>query len=136
MSPPVADRSPVHEDCAACGGYGRTPPTWQRCPICDGIGLVFVAGAPLFGCTMTLDKRKPGEIVTLGNGDRGRIIRHDKRGTPSTEIALIDDLFDVEDREPTRYPSSVGVRSVSSPAWFRVDVHDKTDALDPLQRGK
>lgn len=77
--------SPVELDCPDCAGGGwLIGSTWTVCARCDGKGKVWVVGAPSFGCKMTLGSRRLGEIVTLGNGDRGRILRHDKRATPTT----------------------------------------------------
>lgn len=129
--------SPVHRLCAACQGYGHRP-DGGMCLGCDGIGRVWMEGGPGFGCKMTLAGRKVGEIVTLGNMDRGRVVRHSKRGTPSTDIVLIDPLFDTEDARTTNYPSSTGVLSTMPANAQSEDTHGRTrsrqDQLDPLQR--
>lgn len=132
--------SPVEMDCQACGGGGWIiGGMWATCRVCDGTGKAWIPGAPLFGCSMTLAARKPGEIVTLGNGDRGRILRHDKRPPKTTAIALIDDFDGTESYVSTNYPSCVGVVSVSDPRWFTDDdahAHDRQDQTDPLRSRK
>lgn len=127
--------SPVQRLCD-CGGFGRRPPNWKLCPDCDGIGRVFIEGGPLFGCKMTLAGQKPGEVVTLGNGDRGRIVRHIRRGTPTTELAVIDAFYGTEDIDPTWYPSSTGVSSVESqrPVYDMANGIRAGEVHDPLQR--
>lgn len=130
--------SPVEEICSECTGYGRRGTDWMCCERCDGIGRVFIAGGPSFGCKLQLSGRKRGEIVTLGNGDRGRVVSHSKRGRPSTRIALIDELFETESPAPTEYPSSTGVRSTLPALAQRDDeagnARAKVDNMDPMQR--
>lgn len=132
--------TPVHRLCPSCCGYGRVNFELCRQPGCDGIGRIFVEGAPSFGCKTTLAEVDPGCIATLGNGDRGRIIRHVQRGehdTPTTEVALIDDFLETEDDTTTTYPSSTGVRSVSPTSRLRKpdgSGRGRQDHLDPLQR--
>ncbi len=130
--------SPVERDCPRCGGVG-----WERddmfkpCVMCDGIGRAWVEGAPLFGCKMVLGDRKVGEIVTIGNGERGRITRHDHRATPTTSVALIDEWTEKEADEATSYPSSVGISSVADPRWHKDDsghAHSREDQADPIRK--
>jgi hypothetical protein len=135
--------SPVYRKCQQCGGCGHIfpPPAdlaWLRCSICDGSGHQLVEGAPLFGCTMTLGSRKRGEIVTLGNGDRGRIQRHTKNGTPMTFITLIGDFDDVESTYTTMYPSSIGVSSVADARWCEDNDHqgERQDNEDPMRKAR
>lgn len=126
--------SPVERDCPSCDGFGRRG--WDICPRCDGVGHVFKEGGPLFGCRIALEDAKPGQIATIANGDRGRIIRHCQRGTPSTEVALIEPLFGEQDLLTTTYPSATGVISLSVDSWFydpHGDARAREDHLDPLQ---
>jgi hypothetical protein len=127
--------SPVQQLCTECNGYGRTG--FELCRSCDGIGRTWIAGGPAFGCRLTLADTKRGQIATLGNGDRGRVLRHCERG-PFTELMLLDPMFDTEDTEPTRYPSETGVISMSAAAWFADDKgghkSDGEDQVDPLHR--
>lgn len=129
--------SPVHRICDSCKGYGHAP-DHRMCAECDGIGRVWIPGGPSFGCKMTLADRRVGEIVTLGNGDRGRVARHCRRGEPTTEIALIDELFETESEETTSYPSVTGVISTMPSNARSEDTGGQTrsrhDHLDPLQR--
>jgi hypothetical protein len=134
-----ATMSPVHMRCTVCrGNHGRLPPDWALCTRCDGLGYEWVPGAPAFGCMITLAERRPGEVVVLGNGDRGRILRHDRRGTPTTILGLIGDFDGQEDTDGTWYPSCVGVASVASPVWLKDPnaghVSDGSDILDPLRK--
>lgn len=129
--------SPVQRLCADCNGFGRAP-DHSLCRPCDGIGRVWMEGGPSFGCKMTLASRKVGEVVTLGNGDRGRVVRHCKRGAPTTDLVLIDDMFETEADETTSYPSITGVAS-TLPANARNEdsagqTRSRQDQLDPLQR--
>lgn len=138
--------TPVERYCQDCNGYGRRlgrldEPQFlgELCARCQGIGREFIEGGPTFGCKIALSKTKPGQIVTLGNGDRGRVIRHCHRGTPTTEIALIDPMFDDESTETTTYPSETGVASMSASSWFADPSggsRGKEDHLDPLQGRK
>lgn len=108
--------------------------------MCNGIGKTWIPGGPSFGCKLVLAKCRPGEIVVLGTGERGRVIRHVKRGTPSTDVALIGDFDDLEEETPTSYPSVVGVASISvgqgRPQDIAGQVRSRTDHLDPLQKQK
>lgn len=134
----------VQTSCPRCIGQGwLTPPdkSWVLCALCDGVGRTWVARAPLFGCKITLAERNPGEIVTLGNGDRGRILFHSprkKKGSvpESTYLGLMDDFDDAEDHAPTRYPSCVGVAAVGVPRAPGDDHHGERspDPSDPMQR--
>lgn len=130
--------SPAERPCLACLGAGRIPPDWALCPTCDGLMRTWLEGGPTFGCKLTLATCRPGEIVILGTGDRGRVVRHCKRGTPSTDLALIDEFDDAEQPEPTSFPSIVGVLSVSVASWSHEDLAGESksrgDYLDPLQR--
>lgn len=128
--------TPVQKLCDACGGLGWTPEDHELCKACGSIGRVFIDGGPSFGCKITLVQCKPGQIVILGNGDRGRVIRHVRRGEPTTELALIDPMFETEDRATTTYPSVTGVASQSA-VWWQDDPsgqkQGRRDQLDPLQ---
>jgi hypothetical protein len=130
--------SPAEMPCAACAGHGRLAPDYRICPACDCLGRVWRPGGPLFGCQMTIGERSAGEIVTLGTGERCRIVKHSKTGTPSTFVYLIDEFFDTEERYWTVIPSQVGVRSVAVTTYTRSDPFGRAsvreDHLDPLQR--
>lgn len=131
--------SPVERYCPNCDGYGFNmgDGLLAHCPACDGIGRVSIEGGPLFGCKYTLKDAKPGQIVTLGNGDRGRVIRHNRRGTPTTDINLIHPFLDDEATEATSYPNNTGVASMSASSWLEKPPRDaRHDHLDPLQKGK
>jgi hypothetical protein len=92
---------------------------------------------------ITLADRDPGEIVTLGNGDHGRILWHMPRKTKkikpdTTFVGIIGDFDGVESHEPVAYPSCVGVSTVD---WSRAivdrDAHsgERTpDYNDPIYR--
>lgn len=127
--------SPVEELCPFCKGFGTVADA--VCGPCDGIGRVWTTGGPSFGCKFALKNTKPGQIAMLGNGDRGRVVRHCKRGTPTTEVLLIDPFLEEEAATPTTYPSVTGVISMSASSWFE-DPHGesrgKQDHLDPLQQ--
>lgn len=127
--------TPVQKLCDDCRGFGRTAD--DLCKPCEGIGRVFIEGGPLFGCKLTLAQAKPGQIVRVGNGDRGRVLRHCKRGSPTTELYLIDPLFDTEDETTTLYPSVTGMTVVghSARSYDANDGHRaREDHLDPLQK--
>lgn len=127
--------SPVEILCPDCDGYGRPANAFSLCPRCRGVARVFVEGGPSFGCRYTLDDTMPGQIVELGNGDRGRVIRHCERGSPSTDIALIDPMLDIEADEATSYPRETGVAAMSASWWHRDSRGRRAiDDLDPLQR--
>jgi hypothetical protein len=124
-------------DCPHCCFGHPVTDIWATCAHCRGTGRTWIAGAPLFGCKITLGKCKIGEIATLGNGDRGRILRHNKQATPTTALALISEWDGAEDKTPTSYPSCVGVICVSDPRWFH-DTGDHAkehlDETDPMRR--
>lgn len=130
--------SPAERDCPTCSGYGRLPPEYKLCPVCDGTGRDWLPGGPLFGCRMSLSGCKTGEIVVLGTGHRGRVIRHMKNGTPTTMVNLIGAFDDLEETWATAFPSATGVSSVASASWHREDhsgdARGRDDQLDPLQR--
>lgn len=132
--------SPVERECTSCQGTGNClDDYWRRCPVCNGLRKVWMAGAPLFGCKITLGQRKPGEIVTIGNGDRGKILAHRRNGTPTTMIALIGEFSGLQSKESTTYPSCVGVISVSDPRWFYDDdrhADSREDETDPMRKTK
>lgn len=138
----------VRVSCPICGGAGyiHPPPpphAWLQCSSCDGIGTAWAAGAPLFDCASTLADRDPGEIVTLGNGDRGRILWHmprkKKKVRPETTfLGLFDDFTDRETHAPIAFPSCVGVLSVDEARTAGdCDVHGGergVDYNDPVYR--
>lgn len=133
-------RTPIDTDCPACAGHGRVRPAWTLCPTCDGLGRVYVPCAPSFGCSLTLKGRKVGELVTLGNGDAGRVVRHLGIGArPLTFVRLVDPIADLEDATPTPYPTCTGVVSVRPVDWNTAQAarpssgRDRGDALDPLR---
>ena len=83
---------------------------------------------------MTLADRFPGEIVTLGIGQRVRILWH-AQGT--TFVGLIDDFFDAEDHRPRGVPSCVGISTVDLVRPQRADNGAGArgpDPTDPLHR--
>jgi hypothetical protein len=126
--------SPVEQYCPECEAYSVG---WDICRVCAGLGRVFIQGGPSFGCQYTLEDCKPGQIVTLGNGDRGRVMRKCNRGTPTTDIALIDPFLDEQARETTRYPTITGVASMSAVLWLQDSsggARGREDHLDPLQK--
>jgi hypothetical protein len=134
---PYYPLSPVERPCPDCLGTGRILD--RLCARCDGICRVFIEGGPSFGCRMTLEDAKLGQIVTLGNNDRGRVVRHSARGTPTTEIALIDPMFDEESPTTTTYPSATGVISMSIGSWFHDEDQkglraSREDPMDPLRK--
>lgn len=126
----------VYVPCPACAGacYVHPPPirfAWLRCPACDGLGRAWAPGAPRYGCAEVLADRNRGEIVLLGNGDLGRILREDQTGTPTTWLGLIDGFDGAESHAPIAYPSCIGVVRVSAPRP-RVDTkyHGASKTLD------
>jgi hypothetical protein len=134
---------PIHVDCTKCKGHGYIwpPPNrfWLRCDACDGIGRVWAPDAPLFGCTIELGERQPGEHVTLGSGERVRIMWHQPRKHPHTTfVGIVDDFDGYESPTPTPIPSCVGVLSVavSRPRIHDQHEHEKGgDIVDPILRG-
>lgn len=134
--------TPMHVTCAACRGTGTMPPNqrspWPLCAACDGCGFVFEPGAPGYGCELELGDRVPGEVVTLGNGDRGRVLRHCRNGTPTTWLGPIGAFSGIESHRPVTYPSSAGVAEIHE-TRVRVDRRQRenkraVDLGDPLQR--
>lgn len=135
---------PVYVTCSACKGDCHAmvyaigfdgPVGVRRCSSCDGHGRQWAHGAPAYGCTITLADREPGEIVTLGNGQRARILFHlpykRERGEPHTTfLGLLDGFFETESHDPVAYPSCVGVASVDE-ARARVAARDEQKAADP-----
>lgn len=132
--------SPVQRLCPGCRGYGRVGFDLCRQPGCGGIGRIFIDGGPLFGCKMTLEEVPPGSIATLGNGDRGEVVRHVQRGIYAamiTDVYLIDDFLETKDDVVTSYPSMTGVRSVmpaGRPTKTDGSGGKRLDHLDPLQQ--
>jgi hypothetical protein len=133
--------------CPTCAGIGILAAThaslWPTCPTCDGIGRSWAPGAPSYGLEQTLADRVPGEVVTLGNGDQGRIAWHmprkAKKVRPETTFLLVMDPFTgAEDPRPVPYPSCIGVASVDV---SRAKVEDVShagerdlDLNDPVHR--
>ena len=137
----------VYAPCPSCRGVGgwihSASNRWLRCHTCDGIGRSWAPGAPSFGCDVTLADRDPGEVVTLGNGDRGKILWHmprkSKKVRPETTfLGYIDEFTGAESHRPVAYPSCVGVLSVDIPRTpLDREVHDREKSLDlndPVQR--
>ncbi len=134
----------VYVTCPDCNGAGgRYAAPWDRCVPCGGIGRTWTPGAPAFGCVIKLADRDPGEIVTLGNGDRGRILWHmprrKKKVVPETTfLGLLDEFTDRESYTPTMYPACVGVSTVDeSRRVVDLESHDRDreiDYNDPVQR--
>jgi len=92
---------------------------------------------------MTLADRDPGEIVTLGNGDRGKILWHMPRKTKkvkpeTTWLGLVEEFTCAESHRPIAYPSCIGVLSVDvARAQLDRDDHEGEkgiDLNDPVQR--
>lgn len=130
----MSNLSPVEVPCPACAGCGT--PYWNLCRTCDGTGRAWAPGAPSYGCVITLADRKVGEIVVIGNGDRGRIVRHIKRGAPMTYVIPIDD-FVGESSTARPYPSCTGVASVADRRWASDDSDhqgQRLDDQDPIRR--
>lgn len=127
--------TPIEDPCDACAGHGRTPPTWLLCGACDGLGRQWKPHAPTYGCVITLEKAKPGDVVTLGTGDRGRVVSHSRYGRKITEIRLLDPFTDQEQTQSTSYPSVTGVASIVPQYHADAGYAGRaTDALDPLRR--
>ncbi len=132
--------TPVQIQCPHCRGLGYSyPPPIVTCRICDGTRRVWAAGAPSYGCEIVLGDRVPGEVVTLGNGDHGRILWHWRSGTPTTYLGLISEFDGYESHRPVRYPSCIGVASVSVSRMSgdtKTHAQDRSvDIDDPMQRG-
>lgn len=134
----------VYVECARCAGYGHLAPDfWTSCSDCGQLGKLWAPGAPAFDCSITLADRYPGEIVTLGNGDHGRILWHmprkSKKVNPEcTFLGLIEEFSGTESYTPICYPSCVGVLSVDVPLVMADDkAHDRErdiDYNDPIHR--
>lgn len=134
----------VYVQCSRCAGYGHLPPDyWSSCPDCKQTGRVWAPGAPAFECSITLADRYPGEIVTLGNGDQGRILWHmprkKKKVTPETTfLGLFEEFTGQESYTPVSYPSCVGVSTVDHAIVMADDeAHDRErdiDYNDPIHR--
>lgn len=136
----------VQVPCPRCLGQGWLMPpdrSWVLCAGCDGVGKAWAPGGPSFGCKIKLGERIAGEIVTLGNGDVGRIAWHsprgkDKKNPPTTTFLTLIEFGDEDDR-PVGYPSCTGVASVAIQRGRGDDDHfgDRgTDAGDPMQRNR
>lgn len=114
-----------------------------RCSACDGTGRTFAPGAPSFGCAQSLADRWPGEVVTLGNGERVKILWHMPRRKrdqvpETTFVDLLEPFSELESYRPLPYPSSVGVFSVDQsrePKDSKTHARERSvDIGDPLQR--
>lgn len=134
---------PVYVDCSACDGdcFRFDGLIMQRCRACDGLGRQWAPGAPTYGCTVTLADREPGEIVTLGNGQRAKILWHmprRRRGQlpETTFLDILADFSEAESLVPVPYPSCVGVASVDAArAVLDREAHEReVDPNDPMQR--
>lgn len=137
---------PVYITCPDCLGKGYTfsfsgKVAWPVCALCRGTCRRWAPGAPAYGCEITLADREPGEVVTLGNGQRAKILWHmpRRRRGQVPETTFLDILVDFTEQEtfvPVPYPSCVGVSSVDAArAVVDRDAHEReTDAGDPLQR--
>lgn len=126
--------SPVEVECSACSGVGWViGGMWSTCKACGGLGRTWAKDAPGYGCSMTLDSRNVGEIVVIGNGDRGRIVRKDKT---TVWVNLIAEFNDAESSISTLYPGCTGVASVSDPRWQKDDAGAgmREDQTDPVRR--
>jgi len=134
----------VYVQCSTCHGSGcvaiRITSFYDsgRCPRCDGLGRQWAPGAPSYGCTVTLADRYPGEIVTLGTGQRAKILWHMPRKKPkqvpeSTFVDLLEEFTDAETYKAVEYPSCVGVEVIVSRV-AETSAHVRGDEGDPLQR--
>jgi len=139
------DEVDVFDPCPVCAGAGYVHPpppqyAWLRCHACDGLGRVFKAGGPGYGCTMSLGERSVGEVVELGNGQRVRIAWHQPKAAPETTfVVLVDEWDGTESPVPRGCPSVVGVRSVavSIPRIDDDGSHAKdADLVDPIARAQ
>lgn len=136
----------VERECPLCRGSGvSTGPRslWPLCASCGGIGRTWLPDAPDFGCRTTLADRDPGEVVTLGNGDQGKILWHMPRKTKkvrphTTFLGLFGEFDGSESHNPVAYPSCVGVASVDvSRTIVDHDAHAgerDVDINDPVHR--
>ena len=132
----------VHVRCPDCAGVGYDD-RGDTCARCGRIGRAWAPGAPSYGCDQSLADRDPGEVVTLGNGDRGKILWHMPRKTKkvrpeTTFMGLLDEFTDVESHRPIGYPSCIGVASVEfsrQPADRKShDGERSVDYNDPVHR--
>lgn len=140
----------VYVPCSSCNGSChiavKVDTFWEtrRCDRCDGLGRQWAPGAPSYGCKETLADRWPGDIVTLGNGQRVKIAWHQPRKDPRRpkirpETTYLDHLIEfteVETYIPIPYPSCIGVASVELARQAGED-HDGDrgpDYNDPMQR--
>lgn len=135
----------VYVICPTCSGDGGAfgAIDWDRCKPCDGLGRVWGPGAPAYGCDTTLGDAGTGEIVTLGNGEQGRVLWHcprrKKKIRPETTfLGMIEPFTEIESYTPTPYPSCVGVRTVDQ-TRATIDDNDHenergVDLNDPVQR--
>ncbi len=138
----------VYVTCSICNGgchiiiigAGDIPGRVLRCYACDGLGRQWAPGAPGYGCAATLADRYPGEIVTLGTGERAKILWHMPRKRPkqrpeTTFVDLLEEFTDAETYRPVEYPSCVGVADVvvSRVGEIARD-SSRGDEGDPLQR--
>lgn len=136
----------VYSRCGYCNGFGFVHPapaglSWLSCSACDQVGRVWAPGAPRYGCAAALADVEPGELVTLGNGDTGRVLWHQprraKKSIPvTTWIAPVDQFDGVESHRPVAYPSVVGVRGFVSASVPSDDHYGArgADQEDPLLR--
>lgn len=128
----------VYEPCSACRGVGFDAETGSSCSVCDRTGRQWAPGAPLYGCESTIADRVAGEIVTIGTGERARILWHQKVSPQTTFLAMIDDFTDAEGHAMVPYPSCIGVASVDvSRVNVDRDNHENdrsVDDNDPMQR--
>lgn len=138
---------PVYVPCSACCGDCHidvqvgSATERVRCRSCDGLGRQWAPGAPAYDCTITVADREPGEIVTLGNGQRAKILWHlpykRERGEPHTTfLDILTEFYEAETHIPVPYPSCIGVASVDE---ARVAVTEREgkhtqDLNDPMQR--
>lgn len=104
---------------------------------------MWAPGAPAFDCQQTLAELAAGTVVTLGSGDRVRILWHMPRKTKKqipevTFVGEIDEFTDREHHDPIPVPSCVGVLEVhESHAAGDLDAHAgerNIDLSDPVHR--
>lgn len=131
----------VRETCSECRGAGvvvdeaRRAAAWPLCHACDGLGHVFAAGAPAFGCTMTLADRDPGDVVELGTGDRALVRWHEPRKTKKTRphttaVEVFGDFGGVSELELVT--SELGVRDIVVSHGAGDELDGRGDVGDPL----
>jgi hypothetical protein len=99
---------------------------------------VFAPGAPGYGYELELGDCVPGEVVTLGNGDHGRVLKHFPSGIPTTWLGPIGLFSGIESDRGVMYPSSAGVECVHlkrTQGDKRSHANSRSaDPSDPLQR--